>query len=57
MKGILFFILGLILTMGGVGGVENSITNTQLLQSTAAAFLGLCLMYVSVMVAQTRDWS
>ena len=39
------FILGLILTMFGVGGVENSIADSELLSSVAVAVLGLGLMY------------
>jgi hypothetical protein len=37
--------IGLILTMFGVGGVENSITNTELLSSLAVSVLGLGVMY------------
>ena len=48
-KGFLFFILGLLLAMGGVGGVETSITNTALLQSAIVAFLGICIMYVGIL--------
>lgn len=39
------FMLGLVLTMFGVGGVENSITNTELLSSVAVSALGLLVMY------------
>lgn len=39
------FILGLLLTMFGVGGVENSITDTELLSSLAVSALGLGIMY------------
>lgn len=46
MKGITFFVLGLILTMGGVGGVEHSLDNLTLLQSTLIAVCGLALMLV-----------
>lgn len=48
MKGILFFILGLVITMGGVGGVETSISNLALLQSTLVAIAGLAIMAVGV---------
>ena len=39
------FIFGLVLTMFGVGGVENSITNIELLSAVAVSALGLGLMY------------
>lgn len=39
------FIFGLILTMFGVGGVENSITDMELLSAVAVSALGLGLMY------------
>ena len=44
MKTIL--LLGLLLTMGGVGGVENSIDNVSLIQSVAVSIVGLVLMFV-----------
>jgi uncharacterized membrane protein len=49
MKGILFFIVGLIVTMGGVGGVETSQTNYELFLSSVVSLVGLALMYVGVM--------
>ena len=36
---------GLILTMFGVGGVEHSITDGELLSSLAVSVLGLAVMY------------
>ena len=39
------FIFGLVLTMFGVGGVENSISNGELLSAVAVSALGLGLMY------------
>lgn len=39
------FVFGLIMTMFGVGGVENSVTNTELLSGVAVSVLGLGLMY------------
>jgi hypothetical protein len=35
---------GLLLTMFGVGGVENSITNTELFSSLAVSVVGLGIM-------------
>ena len=42
------FVVGLILTMFAVGGVENSITNTELLQSLAVAVTGLVVCSVAL---------
>jgi len=39
------FFAGLILTFGGVGGIENSIDNSQLIGSMLLAILGLLAMY------------
>lgn len=39
------FIFGLVLTMFGVGGVENSISNMELLSAVAVSALGLGIMY------------
>ena len=47
-KGMLFFMIGLILAMGGVGGVETSLTNWALFQGTVIAFCGIALMAVGV---------
>ena len=45
-KGAMFvFIAGLLLTMGGVGGIETSITNDQLVGSMLLSILGLLAMY------------
>lgn len=44
---ILVFISGLIITLAAVGGVEQSLTNLELLGSVSVAVLGLALMYLS----------
>jgi hypothetical protein len=51
-----FMILGLILTMLGVGGVENSVTDTELLQSLAVSALGLLLMWVSTLMLRAQGY-
>ena len=43
------FIAGLILVMGGVGGVENSISTEELLSSLTVCVLGLLAMYAAVL--------
>ncbi len=47
-KGMMFFMIGLILAMGGVGGVETSLSNWVLFQSSVIAFVGIALMAVGV---------
>ena len=44
------FIVGLLVTMLGVGGVESSITNTELLQALAVAATGLGCMYCGTLL-------
>ncbi len=43
------FIFGLILTMFGVGGIEQSVEDTALLSGVAVSVLGLALMYVGTL--------
>lgn len=47
---LFFIIMGLTLTLMGVGGVENSMTNVELLQSLAVSGLGLLLMWVATLM-------
>ena len=53
MKTIL--LLGLLLTMGGVGGVENSIDNVSLIQSVAISVVGLVLMFVGSTIGKENE--
>ena len=41
------FITGLIVTLGGVGGIEHSETNSQLMDSVIVSLVGLITMLVS----------
>ena len=43
------FMFGLLLTMFGVGGIEQSVENTALISSLAVSVLGLALMYVGTL--------
>ena len=47
-KGMIWFVLGLILAMGGVGGVETSLTNLALVQGALLALAGIGLMALGV---------
>jgi hypothetical protein len=49
-KGAMFvFIAGLILTLGGLGGVEHSVSNDDLVGSMLLAILGLLAMYAGTL--------
>jgi hypothetical protein len=54
-QGMFVFVVGLILTMFAVGGVENSITNTELLQSLAVAVTGLGCMFCGTLMIKRAD--
>jgi len=49
-------ITGMILTMFGVGGVENSITNTELLGALAVSVVGLLIMYAGTVAIRVSDY-
>jgi hypothetical protein len=48
-------ITGLVTVMFGVGGVENSITTGELLQSLAVSLVGLGIMGCGVLAIQVRQ--
>ncbi len=50
-----FVIMGILLTMLGVGGVENSVTDTELLQSLAVSAVGLLLMWVATLMIRQEQ--
>ncbi len=54
-QGMFVFVVGLILTMFAVGGVENSITNTELLQSLAVAVTGLGCMFCGTLMIKRAN--
>jgi hypothetical protein len=54
MQGSIRFFAGLLLTLGAVGGIENSVTNTELMTSVAVAIGGLVLTAFG-MVAMRRS--
>jgi hypothetical protein len=43
------FITGLLVTFGAVGGIEQSITDTDMLTSMVVAIVGLLVMYCGVL--------
>ena len=46
--GFLMFV-GLIITFGGVGGIEVSLTDTQLMSSMIVSIVGLLVMYCGLL--------
>ena len=51
----LVFITGLITTAFGVGGVEHSLTDTELLQSLAVSCAGLAIMYLGTLMMRAEQ--
>ena len=43
------FIVGMLMTFGAVGGIENSVENSALLASMIVAIVGLLTMYCGVL--------
>jgi hypothetical protein len=50
------FIAGLLMTFGAVGGVENSVTDTELLSALAVSVVGLLTMYCGVVALRVSDY-
>ena len=48
-------ITGLVMTMLGAGGIENSIETVDLLQSLAVAIVGLAVMGCGVLAIQVQQ--
>ncbi len=53
--GILGF-LGFLLTAFGVGGIENSITNSELLGAMVVSITGLAVMYCAVAALKVSEY-
>jgi hypothetical protein len=53
--GILGF-LGFLLTMGGVGGIENSINDSELMGSMLVSITGLAIMYCAVAALKVSEY-
>lgn len=50
-----FLMMGLLLTMLGVGGIENSLTNYELFQSLSVSVLGLLFMWVATLMIREEQ--
>jgi len=49
-------ILGFLLTAFGVGGVENSISDSELFGSMIVSITGLCIMYCSIAALKVSEY-
>lgn len=56
MKAMLLFVVGLLFTLGGVGGLENNPPEVSVVGPTAVAFLGLILMYLATSGMNRHDY-
>ena len=54
-KVFFLFVTGLVTTMFGVGGVEHSLTNAELLQSIGVSFTGLGIMWCSTLMMRAES--
>jgi hypothetical protein len=55
MKAYFFvFITGLLLTLGGVGGIENSVTSAELTSSLLVSCVGLAIVYCSSLMLRNQ---
>jgi len=54
-KVFFLFVTGLITTAFGVGGVENSITNSQLLSALAVSVTGLGIMWCATLMMRQEQ--
>lgn len=53
---MIMFFTGLIFTMFGVGGIENSITNLELMAGLAVAAVGLAIMYAGTLALKVSEY-
>ena len=53
---VFLIISGLIITLGGVGGIETSINDEQMLSSAIFAILGLLTMYAGLLGIRNADF-
>lgn len=55
-QGMFVFVVGLVITMLGTGGVEHSITNAELLQAVLVAATGLgCMGCGTLMIKRAGE--
>ncbi len=55
MKTAFMIFTGIVTTMLGVGGIENSITDAELLQGLAVSLVGLGIMWCTVLMIRQEQ--
>ena len=55
--GFFCFTVGLLLTLGGVGGVENSIENSELISALIVSGVGLLVMWAGTLMLKRAERS
>lgn len=55
MKGMWLFVFGLLLTLGGVGGIEHSVTDAELMNAGAVAVVGLLIAGVGTLMTMVDN--
>ena len=50
------FVVGLLITFGAVGGIEVSVSNTDLMSSMLVAIVGLLVMYCGVLGLRNAEF-
>lgn len=50
------FIVGLVITFGAVGGIEQSVSNSDLMSSMVIAIVGLLTMYCGMLGIKGADY-
>ena len=50
------FVVGLLMTFGAVGGIEQSVENTDLMSSMLVAILGLLTMYCGMLGMRNAEY-
>ena len=55
-KVFFFVMMGLVLTLLGVGGIENSMTNWELLSGLAVSVLGLLFMWIATLMLKQQGY-
>jgi fumarate reductase subunit D len=53
---VFVFIVGLLMTFGAVGGIEVSVSNSDLMSSMVVAIVGLLTMYCGMLGLKGADY-
>lgn len=55
-KAMVLFTVGFLMTFGGVGGIENSMNNMELVVGTLVSGVGLLIMWVGTELMKQRNF-